>query len=200
MKLQIFIAALLLPLGFAQNAMYAKSVLGNFTDIDRKVERELIDLAQAHPRDIKARDGRDCGKFIFYCGFEDTADACNNACYDIQCRNGDTTFTKNGGRKERMKNSVNSGCRARGGSPCRNNLFAQRFSYEQKRGGGLLEPSCDEWPPASIKQSSLSTPGRKSNSLRCMEMSANNGKYLSFQALHTSLLELSWLTLCTSGQ
>lgn len=170
MKFPLLGAILAVRIAVARG-VYNLHEVGNGTQVDLKTNKfPTLTLRDNEPTPTY------CGTFKFHCN-EKNAPACNNACFFHYCRNGDKnypTYTR-ASSAEKTGNGYDAGCknmppdeRDRWGSPCNYDLFAKKFSVPQN----LKKPSCDEWPPASVKLNR----GAHPPSLRCMEESQNNGE------------------------
>ncbi|KAL8900043.1 MAG: hypothetical protein Q9207_005881 [Kuettlingeria erythrocarpa] len=127
---------------------------------------------RVHSRDVVKRAGRDCGVFTMLC--ENAGNACNNACFHINCQPGgaaSTTMVYDGVNDD-TRNRVQSGCEA-GRSVCNVMPFSQAFHDPQDNRLGDVTINCDEWPMATTRQADF-VPGQVRNSLRCIDRSENS--------------------------
>ncbi|KAI4182506.1 MAG: hypothetical protein LQ346_006569 [Caloplaca aetnensis] len=98
---------------------------------------------RAHSRDVVKRAGRDCGTFTMAC--EGAGNACNNACFHINCQPGGQAST----------------------------TMVQAFHDPQDNRLGDTTINCDEWPMATTRQADF-VPGQVRNSLRCIDQTENS--------------------------
>lgn len=118
-------------------------------------------------------DPHDRGIFVMDC--RTAHDACKNACYYINCRNGGNSKTYYDPDDNNDENRKQSGCNGKARSAtgasmsiksvCNSGPFSQEFADPQHLGS---QAQCDEWPMADTKQQPFGAPGRRANSLRCM--------------------------------
>ena len=114
----------------------------------------LDDTLRHHARDLASNpatdallprdDPHDRGTWNLDC--TKAQEACNNACWSINCLGQDTKTMYYDPGDNNDDNRVQSGCNVPN-SVCNIMPFSQKFNDPQ----GLSQPSCDEWPMAETK-------------------------------------------------
>ncbi|KAL8753156.1 MAG: hypothetical protein Q9184_005506 [Pyrenodesmia sp. 2 TL-2023] len=110
-----------------------------------------VPAERVHSRDVVKRAGRDCGIFTMAC--DRAGNACNNACFHINCQSGGAASRTMvyDGTNDDTRNRAQSGCEA-GRSVCNVMPFSQAFHDPQDNRLGDVTINCDEWPMALTKQ------------------------------------------------
>ena len=122
------------------------SRVSNLGGTTRHHARNLASIPVNHallPRNPPA-DPHDRGTWYLSC--TKAIEACNNACWSINCLGQQTKTMYYDPENNNDNNRVQSGCKVPN-SVCNIMPFSQKFNDPQ----GLSQPSCDEWPMAETK-------------------------------------------------